>query len=246
MKKITNIILLLLLIPVATLQAEVVTLRSGKTVTGTVLMQNDEVLILRDQNGARFQFPASEVVSVAAEAAVEEQVAEVQPKVERTASQSRVALRLTLNGGGVFVPGYQSGGGAGADLWIGSRMIGGRRVFLGGGVGVQTTFLPGRNGIYIPLQAVVSMPLTEGVHAPEVGVGFGYGFTTHKTKGGLTAHVALSWRYQFSQKSALLLGARVAFQADDYPVTETEDGKEYGASLGRNVVNVGLNLGIEF
>lgn len=245
MKKITSIILLLLLW-VAPLRAEVVTLRSGKVLRGTVLLRNDEVLILRDQNGARFQYPAAEIVSVEDDSAEPETPAEVKPAAEKTVSKSRVALRLTLNGGGVFSPGYDNGGGVGADLWIGSRRIGGRRVFLGGGVGVQTALLPDRKGIYIPLQAVMSMPLTDGKHAPEIGLGLGYGFTTHHTKGGLTAHMALSWRYQFSEKSALLLGARVTFQADDFPVTETQDGVEYSGTLGRSLVHVGLNLGIEF
>lgn len=245
MKKITSIILLLLLW-IAPFRAEVVTLRSGQVLRGTVLMHNDEVLILRDQTGARFQYPAAEVVSVEDDAAAADIPAEAKPKAEKTASKSRVALRLIANGGGVIVPGHNAGGGVGADLWIGSRFIAGRRVFLGGGVGVQTAFLPDRNGIYIPLQAVMSMPLTDGRHAPEIGLGIGYGFTTHHTRGGLTAHLALSWRYQFSEKSALLLGARIAFQADDYPVTETEDGITYSGSLGRSLVHVGLNLGIEF
>ena len=62
---------------------EVVTLRSGKVMTGTVIVQNDEVLILRDANGARFQFPAAEVVKVEAEeeaAAAEAETAETTKK----------------------------------------------------------------------------------------------------------------------------------------------------------------------
>lgn len=255
--RIRKIGLWILLLCSTTLSAEVVTLRSGKVMTGTVIVQNDEVLILRDANGARFQFPAAEVVKVEAEeeaAAVEAETAETTKKRrerrEREAPEaekaSKVALRLTLNGGGACVPGSGWGGSTGADLWIGSRRIGGKRVFMGGGVGFEAVIMPDRTGMYIPLQAVVSLPLTDGMHAPEIGLGIGYGFATHKTKGGLAAHVAMSWRYQYSGKSALLLGARVAFQADDYPVAETLDGKTYSGNMGRNQVMIGINIGIEF
>ena len=228
------------------MQAEVVTLRSGKVMQGTLVMQNDEVLILRDESGARFQFPAAEVVSVAEEEVVEEQENLPQVKDTKKTSQSRIALRLMTNSSVVIVPGHYTSGGIGVDLWIGSRRIGERRVFLGGGVGFNTAWLPDRINMYIPLQVVMSMPLTEGKHAPEIGLGFGYGFSAHQTRGGLVAHLALSWRYQFSEKSAMLFGVRASFQADDYPVTETEDGIAYSGMLGRSLVNVGLNLGLEF
>ena len=255
MKGTTRIIILLLLLIGATMQAEVVTLRSGKVMRGTIVLQNDEVLILRDESGARFQFPAAEVVKVETEedvAAVEaEEPAQAKKKkpareASETEKASKVALRLMLNGGGLCVPAECWGGSTGADLWIGSRRIGDRRVFIGGGIGVQAAFLPGRTNIYIPLQAVVSLPLIEGEHAPEVGAGIGYGFATQKRHGGLVAHVAMSWRYQFSEKSALLLGARVGFQADEYPVSETEDGTTYAGTMGRNLVSMGINIGLEF
>ena len=228
-------------------RAEVITLKSGRTVKGTVLMQNDEVIIIRDSSGARFQFPAADVAGIAAEEETTgQETAAPEPQAVKPATSSRVALRLMVNGGGTFVPAHTGGGGVGADLWIGSRTIGGRRVFLGGGVGVQADFLPDRNSVYIPLEAVVSMPLTEGTHAPEIGLGLGYGFSSHGTKGGLTAHIMLAWRYQFSPKQALILGARAAFQADDYPLQAREDGLDYSGSMGSNLINVGLNLGIEF
>lgn len=245
MKRITSIFLLLLLFG-AISRAEVVTLKSGRTVKGTVLMQNDEVLIIRDESGARFQFPAAEVVSVAEEAEAAEQEEAPQVKEAKTATSSRVALRFALNGGGTFVPAHKGGGGVGAELCIGSRYIAGRRVFLGGGVGVQADFLPDRKSIYVPVEVVVSMPLTQTTHAPEIGLGIGYGFSTHSTKGGLAAHFTMAWRYQFNERRALLLGARVAFQADEYPVKATEDGLEYGGAMGTNLIHVGLNLGVEF
>ena len=42
----------------------VVTLRNGQVVRGDVVVHNEEVLIIKNNEGARFQYPASEVVSV--------------------------------------------------------------------------------------------------------------------------------------------------------------------------------------
>ena len=56
--------ILLLLILSCPIFAEVVTLRSGQTVRGEIVLQNDEVVIIRTNNGMRHQYPTSEVVSI--------------------------------------------------------------------------------------------------------------------------------------------------------------------------------------
>ena len=78
MKRILNILLFAVLFAV-TAAAETVTLRSGKVITGTILIQNDEVVIIRDANGARHQYPAAEVLSVSSSDAREEEEHHAQP-----------------------------------------------------------------------------------------------------------------------------------------------------------------------
>ena len=90
--------MLLLLSPM--LWAEVVTLRTGQMVKGEVLLQNEEVVIVRTKNGMRYQYPASEVVSIRAEelAAKEDEVAGKKRNVRA------VNMRFQLHSGAVYVP----------------------------------------------------------------------------------------------------------------------------------------------
>ena len=63
MKQIGKIgwLMCLLLAGTTFVSAEVVRLKSGKTIEGTILFQNDEVIVIRDASGARFQYPKSEI-----------------------------------------------------------------------------------------------------------------------------------------------------------------------------------------
>ncbi|MCI5682038.1 MAG: hypothetical protein MR293_08735, partial [Bacteroidales bacterium] len=45
-------------------QAEVLTLRTGAIVVGTIVFENEEVVVLKDASGARYQYPREDVLSV--------------------------------------------------------------------------------------------------------------------------------------------------------------------------------------
>ena len=55
---------ILLTICITPTQAEVVVLRSGQQIKGEMLLNNDEVVILRQKNGLRYQYPKTEVVAI--------------------------------------------------------------------------------------------------------------------------------------------------------------------------------------
>jgi len=224
-------------------RAEIVVLQSGQTIEGEILVNNEDIVMLRDQNGRKFQFPRTEVIEIKQS----QQIVVEQPQ-ESTISMSKgnCALRLDLSGGGLFVPQLSNGGTASVDLQIGSRRIGQQRVFLGGGVGYQAA-VANKAYHFIPLMAVFSMPLMQGKHAPEIGAALGYGFAIKQpAKGGMVAKLDVSWRYQFAPTSALLIGVQTRFQQAHVKYMEVVDGKEYYSTLGRNFVSLGARLALEF
>ena len=98
MRKILAIITLFALCVCA--HAETIVLRTGARVKGTIVFQNEEVVIVRDGNGARFQYPRAEVEQIVADANAEEEevvVAEESPRwaarKRRSFSNSPVARR---------------------------------------------------------------------------------------------------------------------------------------------------------
>ena len=259
--------------------ADIVVLKSGSKMKGEVLVRNSDVVIIRNEAGARFQFPASEVIDIQKEEPPQTQP-EAEPqeagaparKSDRTsrpaeqtqaasASSGRaqaekhpVALRIALSAGAACLSGGNSAALLEADFCIGSRNLAGKRIFLGGSIGWhgalfaaqpqvassdgQTALVAGARH-FIPLQAVVSVPLMQGRHAPEIGASFGYGFCTGgrnggltpTSHGGLTGGIELSWRCQLKPNTAFLLGWHTQFQQTSCTVKEVVDGTSYTHSV---------------
>lgn len=235
--------------------AEVVVLQSGKSMQGTVLLSNEEVVMLRDAEGRRYQLPRAEVTDILPD---QQPVTNNQQPTTNNLQSNRVALRIDLSGGATFIPALSTGGYGSVDLQIGSRNLANKRVFIGGSVGYHLSTITyhlssplsrGSGGVnsFIPLMAVFSMPLTDGRHAPEVGAALGYGFAIKRpNKGGMTAKLDLSWRYQYSANSALLLGVQARFQQTEVTIMETIDDQSFITLTGRNFVSVGLRLAFIF
>ena len=236
--------MLLLLSPM--LWAEVVTLRTGQTVKGEVLLQNEEVVIVRTKNGMRYQYPASEVVSIKAD----------DDLADKKRNVRAVNMRFQLHSGAVYVPQMGWGGQVAADWMVGSRMIQGKRLFVGGGIGYRAKIMPttladttSSNTTYsfIPLLAMVSLPLLEHKHAPVIGISAGYGFAANKdTQGGICVGVDLGWNYIINEQSSLQLSLYADWQQARTNVKQVIENKEYINHMGCNFISMGLKLAVLF
>ncbi|MCQ2348675.1 MAG: hypothetical protein MJZ65_05765 [Paludibacteraceae bacterium] len=227
--------------------AEVVVLQSGKSMQGTILLQNEEVVMLRDAEGRRYQLPRAEVTDILPD---QQPVTNPQQPTTNNLQSNRVALRIDLSGGATFIPSLSTGGYGAVDLQIGSRNLADKRIFIGGSVGYQFSILHSQLSTlnsFLPLMFVFSMPLMDGRHAPEVGAALGYGFAIKQPqKGGMTAKLDLSWRYQYRATSALLLGVQARFQQAELTTVETIEEQSFTTLTGRNFVSVGLRLAFIF
>lgn len=243
-------------VAVTSLRAEVVILHSGKRVEGQILFQNEEVIVIRDAGGARFQYPRADIKDVFSneEAPVVEQIVEL-PEEEEPAKKA--SIRLELTGGGATLPHESWGGNIGVDLLVGTHQLLGRRIMLGGGVGYHAYIFPVEGArkpmaySFLPIVLAARVPLIEGKHAPLIGATMGYGVALSKSyRGGLHAGLDVGWQYLISDKSALFLGANAQFQqaildAVDTPDVENLD-KQYKNHTGRSIVTIGLKLGVSF
>ncbi len=246
MKKTLSIVALLSIFLLCA-QAETIVLRTGARVKGTILMQNEEVLIVRDTEGARFQFPRADVAEIItddAPVAVETAQTGEEPEI-RTAK--KVSALLEISGGAALRPNEAAGGGVGADLIIGTHHIGSRHIFIGGGLGYHGVFLGAEKYNFLPVQAALRLPLVEGKHAPVFGVSLGYGVALSKNyAGGLYAGMDFGYRCQLNPKTALAVLAFARFQQAKVDVVEVIDGMEFVNRTGRNLVTPGLKLALYF
>ncbi|MBR6508383.1 MAG: hypothetical protein IKT19_02540 [Paludibacteraceae bacterium] len=238
-------ILTLLICSVLVSQAAVITLTSGKKIVGEVLINNADVVIVRDNEGARFQYPAAEVVSVVEDETSEE---EETPQQEEKKSQGgkKVTFLLDWGGGGAFVPHDDNGGFFGGELLIGSRYIGQKSIFLGGGLNVECMFMPNATYVFLPLEVALKVPFLEGKHSPFVGVNLGYGFGVKNCKGGIYTSAEVGWRYVINPRANMYVSLRVQFQQATVTGTTTIDQTTFNDNSGRNFVIFGSQFGISF
>lgn len=237
-------------------KAEFVTLRTGKTIQGTILVQNEEVTIIRDSNGQRYQYPTAEVVSIQSVQVEEEktkptpqQMPEEKPK---NSTAKRTTFMVEVAGAAMTEPHQRCGGAITGNLLIGSRQIAGKEVVLGGWVGYHGCFFPAgelakQSLHFLPIALAFRMPLIANSHAPIVGATIGYGIGLSKNyTGGIYSGIDLGYRFSSANGSIILVAANVQFQQVRMTTTERVDGTNYTGKLGRNLVSPGVKVAFSF
>ena len=241
---------------VAFMHAETIYLRTGERVEGTILFQNEEVVIIRTAEGQRFQYPRADVELIGSKEEVQEEgvneltsdgASEVTPEPEiKVTKKASILLELA---GGPAINSSEMGGGFSVDLLVGSHHIGDRHVFIGGGVGYHGLFLGSGKYNFLPIQAVFRMPLIEHKHAPVFGLAIGYGIALSKSyTGGLYSALDLGYRYQINPKTAFAILIYSQFQHASVEVAETVEGESttYMNTKGCNLITPGLKLAFYF
>ena len=130
MKKLIGILFLWSVL-ICSVHAEVIVLRSGKTIKGEILLNNDEVLILRQKDGSRFQFPKQEIISIDADAIQKSQ------STTDTVVSNKIAFNLSVAGGATHTPNGW-GGFVQPMLFIGANIAKNQPVFVGGRIGYNS------------------------------------------------------------------------------------------------------------
>ena len=224
------------------MMAEVVVLNSGQRIQGEITLLNEEVVIIKKKDGTRYQYPRSEVQSIQ-----EDQTITTTTTIESTTTNRKIAIRIQAYGGAVYLPNKGWGGQIGADLTLGSKEIGNTPILVGGSVGFRTKLLPEQNYTFIPIQAVVSMPLIQKQHAPYISMSLGYGCSTNKsTKGGICLSASAGWTYQVNSNLALLISACAEWQNTQTEITEIINNQEYKNNIGCDFITIGATIGIQF
>lgn len=226
--------------------AETIVLRTGARVKGTIVMQNEEVVIVKTEEGARFQYPRADVEEIIEDdrlAISDERLAEDEPEIQTT---KKAAILLEVGASDVYIPGEKMGVGASVDFLVGSHHIGDKHIFIGGGVGYHGMYMD-KQYHFIPVQAALRMPILEQKHAPVIGASIGYGIALSKSyTGGLYAGLDLGYRYAINPKTALGVVCFVQFQQAKVEVIDTVDGHEFANKTGRNLLSFGLKFVLYF
>ena len=108
---------ILLLIAFVTLSlaytcAETLVLRTGARVKGTIVFQNDEVVIIRDAEGARFQYPTTDIAEILTEETQNESDETINGQMvnDQMVNSKKASILIEVAGGAAIIPQYAAGG----------------------------------------------------------------------------------------------------------------------------------------
>lgn len=242
-RKLTYCILILCFLP-SVLWAETIKLRSGQKVTGTVLFENEEVIVLKDAEGMRFQYPKTEIKE---RLDADEPDTEENDEKASLSTPKKASLRLDISCGAATANTNWAFG-INTDVLVGTTNLLDKNIFLGGGLGYHTVIgLENNNYSFLPIQLATSIPLMKNNHAPFLGLNVGYGIALAKQyNGGLFSGVDFGYRYQLVRGGAIFVGANASFQMAKIVTTEIIDEVEYLSKKGTTFCTMGVKFAIQF
>ncbi len=231
---------------VLSLQAEVVLLRSGQVIKGEILLNNEEVVILRQKDGLRYQYPQTEVVSITEDSQI---VAGIDTAAVQRAKV--VDVGLSVYGGVALVPHKGIGGTTDVQAMVGSHNLLNQRIFLGGSLGYRGVFIGEHSYSWIPLQLVLQFPIAHIelpiANRPLIGGSLGYAFATNNEwSSGVCADIHVGWWFQMSERSSLSLALKAQWQQTALTIVETIQDTPYTHHVGCSILSLGVSLGLRF
>ena len=228
---------------ISSVYAELVVLRSGKTVKGEILLHNEEVVIIRQKDGLRFQFPMQEVLSISAELPPKRQ-----SSTNRTAEDKKVACHFAVAGGTAYTPNGW-GGYINPTVFVGTHTLRNLPIAVGGTVGYHGVFAQGNAYSWIPLQASIYLSPTVNSQLSTVNcqLSIGYAFALSQDyTGGICAGMEIGWSHAIGNTSSIFVALNAQALQTRMHVTETVNGNSYRNFRGCTLVSLGMKLGIQF
>lgn len=221
-------------------------LRSGQIIKGEILLNNEEVIVLRLKNGTKYQYPQTEVVTVK----TEEAGSEVKQETHLQKRKRNVTTQILATAGAAYIPNQCWGGALETHLRIGTCSISNQPIFLGGSVGYRGVFKPDDTYSWIPLQLAFQAPITvlpSIEHQPLLGASVGYAFATNKNyKGGLCAGTDIGMLFHLNQRTAISLSLTAQWQQTYIHISEIINHIEYANFVGCSIVELGMKFGVHF
>lgn len=248
MKKRLYILLVLCLLSVSYAHARTIILRTGARVSGTVVFENEEVVIIRNAEGARFQYPRAEIVQIVEDEKKDDGMNGLEDEGKEEATKTKkVSLLLELGAGAAVLPNEAAGGAFHVDMLVGSHHIGDKHMFLGGGFGYHGLFFGANKYHFMPIQVALRVPFLETKHAPFFGASVGYGIALSKNyMGGIYAGIDFGYRYAINPKTAVTVTFFTQLQQAKISTTEIIESEQYTNTSGRVFITPGIKLGLYF
>lgn len=224
-----------------------ITLKSGAVYIGEVVLRNDEIMMLKNKGGERFQFQLSDIVS-------EESVSEEQIQNEVSIQQPE----QTGNFCGIIESALFSASARNAferttgtqfSISFGNKKAFGRDIFTGFGVGYLTLInYPSSNSpTLIPFSFKILIKAGKNHIAPQFGAESGYAISINENvKGGFFATVSTGLLIPLNEKTALYTSVYGAAYTLKGNLSENTEGGTFIYNGTTTMNLLGVKIGLRF
>lgn len=203
------------------------------------------MLILRQKDGSRFQFPKQEIISIDADAIQKSQ------STTDTVVSNKIAFNLSVAGGSTHTPNGW-GGFVQPMLFIGANIAKNQPVFVGGSIGYNGVITGDNTYSWIPIQATLRFPIVRKKTGnntmdgqPLISASIGYAIaTSQEWEGGICFGVDAGWQKSLNNKVSFYIALTAQCLQTRIKTIETIHDNAYQNFRGCTLGSIGLCLGI--
>ena len=231
-------------------EVDKVLLRSGEAYFGEVLLRNDELVMIKTQDGARFQFPVSEIKSIE-KVTVADALRHINSeKVNNAVGNEQLSGMLEIAGAvGLAKNKFDAAPLGQISLSFGRRMLADKTLFIGIGTGIMSFIRPSGSEpfSFIPVFFRIKNNFRTQPNSPFFLFDGGYSFAVGKEhSGGLYTRISAGIQRSFSAKTTVFVGGFSSYQAFSSQLIETVDSQPFSYYGNAVAMNFGINAGILF
>ncbi|MDR2824223.1 MAG: hypothetical protein LBB41_03370 [Prevotellaceae bacterium] len=213
-------------------------IKNGGTFKGNIIMQTETMIILKTTDGARFQFPMSDIENVTAISQ------SLEPYSEAPISEFKILI--DIDGGSYFKNRAFDGVGCfSGDIVLGVSTF--NQFYLGVGVGYESVFAKPENVNLLKIFFKMQKTFSSKTFSPYSSLDFGYSLISNENwRGGLFVKASGGVSVRVGNNNFLLLGLNLGIQGCIAPLTETRNGEIYIYSGSTFLPKFGVSAGIMF
>ena len=224
---------------------EKIVLESGKSYTGEIVFRNDEVIILKLNDGTRFQFTTNDIQKI------EPITADNTQKSNNDNQKELIFSGIIELTGGVAAAHYKTSGVmfSSASIAFGSDNFGNGTFFLGVGTSIFSAYLstPETTLSFIPLYIKGRKIFRRSIVSPYLAMDMGYAFVSAKDfEGGIYSKINIGIQRRITYKTSIFGGAHLGVTGFGGNLTEQNANGSFTYYGKTAFVSGGLSMGIQF
>lgn len=221
-----------------------ITLKSGAVFVGEVILKNDELIMLKDNTGARFQFALPEIDKI--ETATNEPTIAAKKANVATVRNKNFCGQFEISFGNALArKAFASASAPQVGLTFGNQKSFGKDLFIG--IGTGYLWSADANLALIPASLKIQTYTSKNRTSPFVGFESGYAFSATKIyRGGPYAKISLGINHRLNYKSAIYAGISAAVYTITGQLSESTQNGTFTFEGTTNVNALGLKVGFQF